>query len=93
MEEPPFDDGAVHERLIWDDDAAEAVRPVGDPGAVVVVPPVADVTPDAFTSIATSSHKSPLPLAVQPHVTAPADVVLRELDAPVTALGILVSQP
>ena len=36
--EPPLLDGAVQPRLICDDDAAVAVRPVGDPGAVVVTP-------------------------------------------------------
>ena len=42
--EPPLLDGAVQERLICDD-AAVAVRPVGDPGTVVVTVP--DVVADA----------------------------------------------
>ena len=42
--EPPLLDGAVQERLICDDEDAVAVRPVGDPGAVVMVP---DVVADA----------------------------------------------
>ncbi len=42
--EPPLLDGAVQDRLICDVDAAVAVRLVGDPGAVIVVP---DVVADA----------------------------------------------
>ena len=78
-------EGAVQERLICDEDAAVAPRLVGDPGTVAV--PV----PDALTSIAASSHMSPLPLAVQLQVTEPADACTVELDAPVTAFGMLVS--
>ena len=44
MIEPPLLDGAVQDRLICDADAADAVRLVGDPGAVIVVP---DVVADA----------------------------------------------
>ena len=84
--EPPLFAGAVQLRLICDDDAAVAVSPVGDPGAVAVLPVIED-----FTSIATSSQKSP-PLAVQLQVTEPAVVCTVELDAPVTALGMLTSQ-
>ena len=36
--DPPLFDGAVHERLICDEETALAVRPVGALGAVVVVP-------------------------------------------------------
>ena len=84
--EPPLLDGAVQDRLICDEEDAVAVRPVGDEGTVAVVP-----VPDAFTSIATSSHMSPLPLAVQLQVTEPVDAGDVELDAPVTAFGMLVS--
>jgi len=34
IDEPPLLDGIVQERLICDEDAAVAVRPVGDPGTV-----------------------------------------------------------
>ena len=64
MAEPPLFAGVVQDRLICDVDAAVAVNPVGDPGAVDVVP-----VPDDLISIAASSHWSPL-LAVQLHVTA-----------------------
>ena len=36
--DPPLFDGAVHDRLICEDEAVVAVRPVGALGAVVVVP-------------------------------------------------------
>ena len=36
--EPPLFDGAVHDRLICDEDADVAVRLVGDPGAVADEP-------------------------------------------------------
>jgi hypothetical protein len=85
--EPPLFDGAVQDRLICDEDEAVAVRPVGDPGAVGEVEPV----PDAFTSIAASSHSSPLPLAVQLHVVDPANDFTNELDAPVIAPAMLAS--
>ena len=68
MVEPPLFDGAVQDKLICDTDAAVAVRPVGAPGTVAVVP-----VPDDFTSIATSSQASPPPLAVQLQVTDPAE--------------------
>ena len=42
---PPLLDGTVQDKLICDDDAAVAVRPVGDPGIVVVTVP--DVVADA----------------------------------------------
>ena len=83
--EPPLLDGAVQERLICDDEDAVAVSPVGEFGAVGEVPVL-----DAFTSIAASSQRSPLPLAVQPHVTGPADDFTDELDAPVIAPAMLV---
>src|SRR5438132_8238629 len=83
--EPPLFDGAVQERLICDEETVVAVNAVGDDGAVAVV------ETDAFTSIAASSHASPLPLAVHLQVTKPGDAGLVEVDAPVIALGILVS--
>jgi len=36
--DPPLFEGAVQLRLICDDEIAVAVRPVGDPGAVIVEP-------------------------------------------------------
>ncbi len=45
--------------------------------------------PDAFTSIAASSQRSPVPLEVQPQVTKPAVALTVELDAPVIAPGTL----
>ena len=75
----------VQDRLICDVEMLVDVRPVGAPGTVVVEP-----VPDAFTSIAVSSHWSPL-LAVQLQVTELGDGIIFELDAPVTALGILTS--
>ena len=38
MAEPPLFDGAVQDRLICEEDIADAVNPVGAPGAVDVVP-------------------------------------------------------
>src|SRR5437588_431613 len=61
--EPPLFDGAVQERLTCDEETVVAVRPVGGCGAVAV-----DVA-DAFTSIAASSQRSPLPLAVHLQMT------------------------
>src|SRR5437660_12691636 len=81
IEEPPLFDGAVQERLICDEEKVVAVRPVGALGAVAVVP-----VADAFTSIAASSQRSPLPLAVQLQVTWPGDAGIVELDAPVIVL-------
>jgi len=83
--EPPLLDGAVHDRLICDEDTVLAVRPVGGCGAV------GDVLPDDFSSIAASSQRSPPPLAVQLQVTSPADALTVELDAPVIAFGTLMS--
>src|SRR5438309_531424 len=83
--EPPLFVGADQERLICDEEIGVAERPVGDPGAVT------DVIPDAFTSIATSSQLSPV-LAVQLQVAEDADACIFELDAPVTAFGMLTSQ-
>jgi len=37
MAEPPLFDGAVHDRLIRDDDIVVAVRPVGGCGAVAAL--------------------------------------------------------
>ena len=86
MTEPPSLDGAVQDRLICDVELLVAVRPVGEPGTVAVVP-----VPDDFISIAASSQRSPPPLAIQLHVVSPADVFTVELDAPVIALAILTS--
>ena len=41
MAEPPLFDGAVHDRLICDEETAVAVRPVGALGAVAVADVVA----------------------------------------------------
>ena len=46
IDEPPLFDGAVHDRLICEDEDAVAVNPVGDPGAVDAVPVVADAVLD-----------------------------------------------
>ncbi len=62
------------------------MRPVGGCGAVAAL-----VVADDFTSIATSSQRSPLPLAAQLQVTGPADALIVELDAPVIAPAILIS--
>ena len=43
MVEPPLFDGAVQLRWICDEEAAIAVRPVGDPGAVAVLMPVSSI--------------------------------------------------
>ena len=86
IEEPPLFDGAVQERLICDEEKVVAVRPVGALGAVAVVP-----VADAFTSIAASSQRSPLPLAVHLQMTWLGDAGVVELDAPVIALGMLIS--
>src|SRR5437016_2702663 len=83
--EPPLFDGAVQERLTCDEETVVAVRPVGGCGAVAV-----DVA-DAFTSIAASSQRSPLPLAVHLQMTWLGDAGVVELDAPVIALGMLIS--
>ena len=90
--EPPLFVGAVQERLICEDEAAVAVNPVGGCGAVAVFVVVFTPLPDAFTSIATSSHKSPPPLVVHLQVTEDADAGTVELDAPVIALGMLMFQ-
>ncbi len=84
--DPPLFEGAVQLRLICDDEIAVAVRPVGDPGAVDD-----DVVFDACSSIAASSQRSPLPLAVQLQATEFGDALIVELDAPVIALGMLTS--
>ncbi len=47
---------------------------------------------DAFISIATSSHRSPTPLAVQLHVAVPGDGIVIVLEAPVIVPGMLTSQ-
>ena len=46
IEEPPLFDGAVHDRLICDEEAAVAVRPVGGCGAVAVADVVAEAVFD-----------------------------------------------
>jgi len=84
--EPPLFVGVVQLRLICEDDIALAESPVGDDGAI------SDVVPDAFTSIAASSQSSPPPLAVQLQLTGPVDALIVELDAPVIALGMSISQ-
>src|SRR5438105_12217846 len=48
--------------------------------------------PNAFISIAASSQPSPLSLAVHLQVTKPGDASTAELDAPVIAPGMLISQ-
>src|SRR5207249_3731578 len=79
-------------RLICEDEAAVAVNPVGGCGAVAVFVVVFTPLPDAFTSIATSSHKSPPPLVVHLQVTEDADARTVELDAPVITLDMLMCQ-
>jgi hypothetical protein len=58
---------------------------------VVVEVDVVVVAAAARSSIATSSHKSAPPLAVQPRVTWPGDDAIFELEAPVIAAGTLTS--
>ena len=84
MVEPPLFEGAVHESDTCELPAV-AVKLVGEPGAVGLL------VPDAFTSMATSSQRSPPPLAVQLHVAEPGEGVMVELDAPVIIFGTLMS--
>ena len=50
MAEPPLLDGAVQERLIWDEEEAVALRPVGDPGTVALAAGVALASFDGVDS-------------------------------------------